>query len=79
MTPREAAKRLRRAEAEYRASQEEHDGTGRSTVRYQAAKRELEIAFAIARAVLIEAEPATVRGEQTWRGTPRHESARRLG
>ncbi len=35
MTPREAADRLLRAEAEYRAAQFEHDGTMKATVRSQ--------------------------------------------
>lgn len=57
MTPRQAADRLRRAETEYRAAQAEHDGSMRATVRYQAAKRELEIAFDVAAALL-----DTIRG-----------------
>lgn len=54
MTPREAADRLLRAEVEYRAAQLEHNGTMRATVRYQAARREQDIAFAVARAVLVD-------------------------
>lgn len=52
MDSRQVADRLRRAEAEYRRAQLEHDGSARSTVRYQAARHELEVAEALARAVL---------------------------
>ena len=53
MTPKKAAERLRRAELEYRLSQEEHDRSPAAVVRHWAARRELQIAWAVAQAVLV--------------------------
>lgn len=51
MTREQAAERLLRAEAELRAAQLEHDGSDRSTVRYQAARSELVNAERVAKAL----------------------------
>jgi len=52
MTREKAAARLETAEHELQRAQLEHDGSDRATVRYQAARQELEIAEALARALL---------------------------
>jgi hypothetical protein len=56
MTPQRAADRLRAAELEYRLAQDEHDRSTSAVIRYWAARRELEIAWMVARAVLSDFE-----------------------
>lgn len=58
MTPKTAADRLRRAELEFRLSMEEHTHDDLGALRYWAARRELQIAWAVAHAVLEAAERA---------------------
>ena len=52
MLPEAAAERLLRAEAELRAARLAHDSTNRAAERYREARREVEVAEAIAVAVL---------------------------